>query len=119
MPNVELPPWQINKDKQGISQYCLPEFAEHLRQYKGSPGVTIKKKLAHVSQLLTFLKASHKQVACLTLAAIDNFIVTSRQHYARTTHRYRQARSGHALVDESIRFGAGEVLRLTLEDTDW
>lgn len=82
---VELPAWKIDKDKHAISQYCLPEFAEYLRQYRGSPAVTIKKKLAHVSRFLAFLKASHKQIDCMILSDIDDFIVACSKHYARTT----------------------------------
>ncbi len=175
---IELPPWQIDKDKHAISQFCLPEFEKYLRQYRGSPAVTIKKKLAHISRFLVFLKASHKQVTCLSLSDIDDFIVANSKHYARTTTagigcslrsylRFllatgqistdlsasvvtptirRHERPLRALPWDDVRrilaaidrntvtgqrdhallllmslygLGAGEVLRLTLDDIDW
>jgi integrase/recombinase XerD len=80
-----LPSWHADKDNHSAQTPCLPEFADYLRQHRGSPEVTIKKKLAHITHFLEFLNVSDKQVDCLILSDIDNFIVEGCKHYARTT----------------------------------
>jgi site-specific recombinase XerD len=175
---VKLPEWQPGVERTSELEPRLQDFAEHLRQHRGNPEGTIKKKLAHVRRFLAFIGARHRSLRCLKLTDIDAFLVDCSQHYARTTtadigsslrryvrfllvtgqvstdlassivtpvvRRYEQplralpwddVRRILAAIDRrtpvglrdytvlllmsSYGLGAGEVIRLTLDDIDW
>ena len=175
---VEVPPWQCDTDRTSEPEPRLQDFGEHLRQHRGNPEATIKKKLAHIRYFLAFIAARHRPLRHLKLTDIDAFLVDCSQHYARTTtadigsslrgyvrfllvtgqvtadlapsivtpivRRYEQplralpwddVRHILAAIDRSspiglrdyallllmstYGLGAGEVLRLTLDDIDW
>ncbi len=79
------PPWEPPPEPRSPSCPLLKEFAEHLARHRGNPAVTRKKKLAHITAFLTFLRGRRRRMAELDLADIDAFIVGCRHHYARTT----------------------------------
>ncbi|MDZ7751525.1 MAG: site-specific integrase [Gammaproteobacteria bacterium] len=79
------PPWE--PAPKTASPFCplLEEFEEHLARHRGNPPATRKKKLAHITAFLAFLRGRQSDIAELALADIDAFIVSCREHYARTT----------------------------------
>ena len=175
---VRLPAWQPAKNRTPEPEPELQGFAEHLRQHRGNPEATIKKKLAHIRCFLAFIAARHRPLRHLKLTDIDAFLVDYSQRHARTTtadigsslrvyvrfllvtgqvsadlapsiitpvvRRYEQplralpwddVRRILAAIDRSspiglrdyallllmstYGLGAGEVIRLTLDDIDW
>jgi integrase len=63
----------------------LEEFEAHLTRQRGNPPVTRRKKLAHITAFLAFLRGRQRDIAAFDLADIDAFVMACRQHYARTT----------------------------------
>ncbi len=175
---IEVPPWQAGMDGIFHPEPQLQSFAEHLRQHRGNPEGTIKKKLAHIRYFLAFIGTRHRSLQDLLLTDVDAFLMACRERYARTTtadiggslrrylrflfvtgqvssdiasfvvtpviHRYEQPlralpwtdvlrilesidrRTPIGLRDytllllmSSYGLGAGEVIRLTLDDIDW
>ena len=175
---VELPPWQTRVDGNVQPEPQLQGFAEHMRQHRGNPEGTIKKKLAHIRYFLAFIDTRHRSLQDLLLTDIDAFLMVCHKRYARTTtadiggslrrylrflfatgqlssdfaplvvtpviHRYERPLRALPWADvlrileaidrktpiglrdytlillmSSYGLGAGEVLRLTLDDIDW
>lgn len=175
---VMVPPWQAGMDHVFQPEPRLQDFAEHLRQHRGNPEGTIKKKLTHIHSFLAFIGAQHRFMRPLLLTDIDDFLMECSRRYARTTtadiscslrsylrfllatgelssdlapsvvtpviRRYEQplralpwddVRRILAAIDRntptglrdytvlllmsSYGLGAGEVIRLTLDDIDW
>ncbi|WP_339783644.1 site-specific integrase [uncultured Marinobacter sp.] len=175
---VKVPPWQAKVDGIFQPEPQLQSFAEHLRQHRGNPEGTIRKKLAHIRYFLAFIGTRHRSLQDLLLTDVDAFLMACRERYARTTtadiggslrrylrflfvtgqvssdiasfvvtpviHRYEQPlralpwtdvlrilesidrRTPIGLRDytllllmSSYGLGAGEVIRLTLDDIDW
>ncbi len=79
------PPWEPESEPRSPSCPLLEEFEEHLARHRGNPAVTRKKKMAHITVFLAFLRSRQRSMEDLDLADIDAFIVTCRHHYARTT----------------------------------
>ena len=79
------PPWEPAPEPRSPCCPLLEEFEEHLARYRGNPPVTRKKKMAHIAVFLAFLRGRRRNMAELSLADIDAFIVACRHHYARTT----------------------------------
>ncbi len=79
------PPWEPESEPRSPSCPLLEEFEKHLARHRGNPAVTRKKKMAHISVFLAFLRSRQRNMAELDLADVDAFIVTCRHHYARTT----------------------------------
>lgn len=82
---VKVPAWQPGTDRTSEPDSRLQDFAVYLRQYRGNPEGTIKKKLAHVRSFLAFVDAGHRPLRYLMLTDIDAFLVGCSKHYARTT----------------------------------
>ena len=80
-----IPPWEPVPETGSTSCPLLDEFEEHLARHRGNPPPTRRKKLAHISAFLAFLRSRQRNMVELDLADIDAFIVACRQHYARTT----------------------------------
>jgi integrase/recombinase XerD len=78
-------PWEPAPETGALSCPLLEEFEAHLARHRGNPPVTRKKKLAHITAFLAFLRGRHHRMSELDLADIDAFIVACRQHHARTT----------------------------------
>lgn len=173
-----MPAWApIPREPPGPS-LLLNEFAIHLREHRGNPEGTIKKKIDHVTRFVKFLRDSRRRLPQVRLTDIDSFLIECSKHYARattadfacsirsflrflrTTGRIatdlapavispamrKDERPLRALPWEDVRrilgavdrktacgrrdyamllmmstygLGAGEVVRLTLEDIDW
>ena len=175
---VDVPSWHARMDPIAQPEPELQGFADHLRQHRGNPEGTIKKKLAHIRCFLAFIGTRHRSLQDLLLTDIDAFVMVCSKRYARTTtadigcslrrylhflfaagqlpsdlaslvvtpviHRYEQPLRALpwddvlrilAAIDRktpvglrdytllllmgSYGLGAGEVLRLTLDDIDW
>ncbi|WP_233859985.1 site-specific integrase [Paraburkholderia sp. HD33-4] len=80
-----VPPWRpIERRPQPVTA-VLRDFATHLRQHRGNPEVTIRKKLDHVGKLLEHLSRSGKSWRQLSLPDIDAFLIGCARRYARST----------------------------------
>jgi integrase/recombinase XerD len=80
-----VPPWRpIERRPQPVTA-VLRDYAAHLRQHRGNPEVTIRKKLDHVGKLLEHLSRSGKSWRQLSLPDIDAFLIGCARRYARST----------------------------------
>lgn len=79
------PPWESAPETGSPSCPLLEDFEEYLARHRGNPPVTRRKKLAHITAFLAFLRSRQGNRVELDLADIDAFIVACRHHYARTT----------------------------------
>jgi len=77
--------WVAPEPSKHLPSPLLQEFAEHLRQHRGNPAVTIKKKIAHITGFLAFLRSRRQRPQRVQLRDIDAFVVSCRGRYARTT----------------------------------
>lgn len=82
---VPVPPWRPVVSHPPPATVLLQDYANHLRRHRGSPEVTIHKKLDHVGKLLTRLAATGKSWRELRLPDIDAFLVDCARRYARST----------------------------------
>ncbi|PFG51497.1 site-specific recombinase XerD [Marinobacter sp. LV10R520-4] len=82
---VEVPPWQARMNGTFQPEPQLKGFAEHLRQHRGNPEGTIKKKLAHIRYFLAFMGTRHRSLQDFLLTDIDAFLMACSKRYARTT----------------------------------
>jgi site-specific recombinase XerD len=80
-----MPQWGVPQEPERWRSPLIRGFAEHLRQYRGNPAHTIRKKIAHVSHFLAFLRERGQRPQQLRLQDIDAFVVSCRKRYARTT----------------------------------
>jgi integrase/recombinase XerD len=78
-------PWGPAPEVGSPSCPLLGEFEEYLARQRGNPPATRRKKLAHITAFLAFLRGRPGNRVELDLADIDAFIVARRQHCARTT----------------------------------
>jgi integrase/recombinase XerD len=170
--------WQPPKRTRAPATALLQAYAEHLVRQRGSPEVTVRKKLDHIGKVLKHLARKGKTWRTMTLSDIDEFLIECSIHYARSTtadiagsvrsfarfllatgrisvalaesvispiqpkhERPRRAlpwedvqrllravdtSSARGLRDHALLlmmstygFGAGEVIRLQLQDIDW
>jgi len=79
------PPWEPAPEAGSPSCPLLGDFEAYLAQHRGNPPVTRRKKIAHITAFLAFLRSRQRNVVGLELADIDAFIVACRQHCAHTT----------------------------------
>lgn len=173
-----IPEWAPMLDQPPLRSPLLDEFATHLREHRGKPEGTIKKKVDHITRFMKFLKNHHRRLPHVKLTDIDTFLIECSKQYARATTadfscslrsflRFLQAtgriatdlasavacpvirkaeRPLRALPWEDVQrilhgidrstaggqrdyamllmmsaygLGAGEIIRLTLEDIDW
>jgi site-specific recombinase XerD len=63
----------------------MEAFSSYLKEVRGSPACTIRKKLAHVNMFSLFCRRRHRPAHRARLRDIDEFIVWCGQRYARTT----------------------------------
>jgi integrase/recombinase XerD len=63
----------------------LQEYADYLARHRGSPPVTVEKRLAHVGRLLEHLAGRDKTWSTMALTDIDDFLVDLAQRFARST----------------------------------
>jgi integrase/recombinase XerD len=80
-----VPPWKSVECRPAPATAILRDYAAHLRQHRGNPEVTIRKKLDHVGKLLEHLRCSGKTWRQLNLHEIDAFLIACTRRYARST----------------------------------
>ncbi|WP_198139641.1 site-specific integrase [Ralstonia sp. A12] len=82
---LSVSPWQSIERRRPPATAVLRDYAGHLRQHRGNPEVTIRKKLDHVGKLFEHLRRSRKSWRHLSLPDIDAFLIECASHYARST----------------------------------
>lgn len=82
---MPVPPWQPIECRPPPVTAVLRDYAAHLRQHRGNPEVTIRKKLDHVGKLFKHLSRSGRSWRRLSLPDIDAFLIECASHYARST----------------------------------
>jgi len=80
-----VPLWRPVECRPAPVTAVLRDYAAHLKQHRGSPEVTIRKKLYHVVKLLEHLSRSGKSWRQLSLPDIDAFLIGCARRYARST----------------------------------
>ena len=80
-----LPSWVIVQDAERSRAPLIQEFAEHLHLHRGNPASTVRKKIAHVTHFLAFLRERGRRPQQLRLQDIDAFVSACGKRYARTT----------------------------------
>ncbi|WP_454693454.1 site-specific integrase [Achromobacter aegrifaciens] len=80
-----VPPWMPTERHPLPVTAVLRDYDAHLRQHRGNPEVTIRKKLDHVDKLLKHLSRSGKSWRQLSLPDIDAFLIGCAGRYARST----------------------------------
>lgn len=172
------PVWRAPRRGQRPATALLRAYADHLARRRGSPEVTVHKKLDHVGKLVQHLAGHGKTWRTMALLDIDEFLIECSRRYARSTvadlastvrsftrfllttgrisvdlaesviapvqRKYERPRRAlpwqdvqrllravdrstarglrdHAvlLMMSTYGFGAGEVIRLQLQDIDW
>lgn len=81
-----LPPkWSAPRPPVRPASALLQEYADYLARHRGSPPVTVQKRLTHVGRLLEHLADRDKTLSAMGLADIDDFLVDLAERFARTT----------------------------------
>ena len=81
-----LPPkWSAPRPPVRPASALLQEYADYLARHRGSPRVTVEKRLTHVGRLLEHLADRDKTWSAMGLADIDDFLVGLAERFARTT----------------------------------
>jgi site-specific recombinase XerD len=79
------PVWRAAQRIAPPSDELLRAYADHLARHRGSPEVTVRKKLAHVDKVLQYLAQNGKTWRTMTLPDIDEFLIECSNRYARST----------------------------------
>jgi integrase/recombinase XerD len=82
---VPLPVWKPIERRPPPASVVMRDYATHLARHRGSPEVTVHKRLYHVSKLLKHLAASGKSWRQMRLPDVDAFLIECAHHYARST----------------------------------
>ena len=79
------PKWSAPRPPVRPASALLQEYADYLARHRGSPPVTVQKRLTHVGRLLEHLVDRDKTWSTMALADIDDFLVDLAQRFARAT----------------------------------
>ena len=79
------PKWSAPRPPFRPASALLQEYADYLARHRGSPPVTVQKRLTHVGRLLEHLADRDKTWSTMALADIDDFLVDLAQRFARAT----------------------------------
>lgn len=82
---MPVPPWRPIDPRPPPEGAVLRDYASQLRQQRGNPEATIRKKIAHVRKLLKHLGAAGKTWRSLSLPDIDAFLIDCARRSARAT----------------------------------
>lgn len=82
---LSLPAWQAPPRTRLPSKALLRAYADHLARHRGSPEITVRKKLDHVGKVLQHLARLGKTWRTMTLSDIDEFLIECASRYARST----------------------------------
>jgi integrase/recombinase XerD len=81
----EAPPWRPAPVTRRPATALLRAYRDYLVAYRGSPQVTVHKRLTHISYFLEHLHKCSRTWRSMSLADIDAFLVDCSHQYARTT----------------------------------
>ena len=79
------PVWETSVPAKPPASTLLRAYADHLAQQRGSPAVTVHKRLDHVGKFLNHLAEHGKTWRTMTLLDIDAFLTECSSRYARST----------------------------------
>jgi integrase len=82
---LQPPKWSVSLPPVRPASALLQEYADYLAQHRGSPPVTVAKRLTYVGRLLEHLAGRDKTWSTMSLADIDDFLVDLAQRFAHTT----------------------------------
>lgn len=82
---MPVPTWRPIDPRPPPEGAVLREYASQLRQQRGNPEATVRKKIAHVRKLLKHLGAAGKTWRSLSLPDIDAFLIDCARRFARAT----------------------------------
>jgi len=82
---LTLPAWQIPQSARPPATALLRAYADHLAQHRGSPEMTVHKRLDHVAKLLDHLARQGKTWRTMALSDADEFLIECSRRYARAT----------------------------------
>lgn len=82
---IPVPPWRPIESLPPPAGAVLRDYASQLRQQRGNPESTIRKKIEHVRKLLKHLGAAGKTWRSLSLSDIDAFLIDCARRFARAT----------------------------------
>lgn len=82
---LQPPRWSVPVPPGPPASALLQEYSEHLARQRGSPPVTVQKRLAHIGRLLDHLAGRDKTWATMALTDLDDFLVGLAQRLARAT----------------------------------
>jgi len=81
-----LPPkWSAPRPPVRPASALLQEYADYLTRHRGSPPVTVQKRLIHIGRFLEHLAAHDKTCSAIELVDIDNFLMDLAERFARAT----------------------------------
>ena len=73
------PKWSAPRPPVRPASALLQEYADYLARHRGSPPVTVQKRLTHVGRLLEHLADRDKTWSTMALSDIDDFLVDLAQ----------------------------------------
>jgi integrase/recombinase XerD len=80
-----LPPWQSKRSPLPHLSPLLREFADDMRQHRGSAEGTIRLRILAADRFVTFLRGRHRRVQDLRPADLDAYVVKCAERYAPAT----------------------------------
>ncbi|MGH9641372.1 MAG: site-specific integrase, partial [Terriglobales bacterium] len=81
----KIPSWEPPAATPPPVSAILAEFAAFMKDVRGNPPRTIHKKLVHMTMFIAHCRRRHRRVHRARLRDIDDFVVSCRGHYARST----------------------------------
>ena len=85
MMGLNPPTWRIPQPPSPPVSGVLQEYADHLLHHRGSPAVTVQRRLDHVGRLLEHLAENGKTWLTMQLTDIDDFLIGCAQRFTRST----------------------------------
>jgi len=82
---LSLPAWQAPQCVRPPATALLRAYADDLARHRGSPELTVHKRLHHVAKLLAHLGRQGKTWRTMVLSDIDEFLIECSSRYARST----------------------------------
>ena len=80
-----LPSWRPTPEPLQYRPSLLREFAADMREHRGNPESTIRKKITHAEGFLEFLRHRRRRIIDLRLSDLDAYVVKCAKRYASVT----------------------------------
>jgi integrase/recombinase XerD len=80
-----LPPWQSERTLLHDLSPLLREFADDMRQHRGSAESTIRLRILAAQRFVTFLRGRHRRVRDLRPADLDAYVIKCTKRYEPAT----------------------------------